>query len=216
MRMADLLFAPDAVAEANLARMRIRGRVVAVPGNTSVDALRRALPGAAPQVESGPAVLTLHRVENLHRPAALEGFVDLAVRLATTTPCRLVLHGPTEAALRKRGLLLRLGAAGVQLGPLVGHDEFVSALAAAPLVVTDGGSVQEECARLGVPTLLWRARTERPDGLDANVVLSRYDAATVEAFVADAARWRRPPVVDDGTSPAARIVEELRCELDRA
>ena len=29
-----------------------------------------------------------------------------------------------------------------------------------------GQRVQEECALLGVPTLLWRAHTERPDGLE--------------------------------------------------
>jgi UDP-N-acetylglucosamine 2-epimerase (non-hydrolysing) len=215
MRRAQVLFAPDAVAEANLAEMRVTGRVVGLPGNTSVDALRAAMAGTRAEAGPGPAILTLHRVENLHRPAVLSGFVDLVERIAASMPSRVVLHGPTERALARRGYLERLEAAGVQLGPLVGHRAFVAALAAAPLVVTDGGSVQEECARLGVPTLLWRARTERPDGLGANVVLSRYDPPTVDAFVEDASRWRRPSTIDDGTSPSATIVEELRRELDR-
>ncbi len=100
-----------------------------------------------------------------------------------------------------------------RFGNLVPHGEFVRALAAAPLVVTDGGSIQEECARIGVPTLLWRARTERPNGLDANVVLGQYDATTVDAFLADPERWRRPPAADVTTSPATAIVGGIVREL---
>jgi UDP-N-acetylglucosamine 2-epimerase (non-hydrolysing) len=82
-------------------------------------------------------------------------------------------------------------------------------LAAAPLVVTDGGSVQEECALLGVPTLLWRHRTERSDGLGENVVLTHYDRVAVEAMLADPERWRRQPRWLDGSSPAEVIVDHL-------
>jgi UDP-N-acetylglucosamine 2-epimerase (non-hydrolysing) len=76
-------------------------------------------------------------------------------------------------------------------------------------VVTDGGSVQEECALLGVPTLLWRRRTERSDGLGANVVLSNYDRVAIESMLTDPARWRRPPRWLDGPSPAESIVDPL-------
>ncbi len=215
MRLAHVLFAPDRVAVDNLRDLRVRGRVVPVPGNTSSDAVSAALTAGQPVAGSGPAVVTMHRVENLHRPAALDGFVDLVERIAAHMPTRFVVHGPTGPALAKRGLDARLRAAGVAFGPLVPHGEFVRALAAAPLVVTDGGSIQEECARLGVPTLLWRARTERPDGLDANVVLAGYDPAVVDAFLADPERWRRPPVPDAATSPAAAIVDGIAAELSR-
>ncbi|MDQ3293991.1 MAG: hypothetical protein M3527_06040, partial [Actinomycetota bacterium] len=63
---------------------------------------------------------------------------------------------------------------------------------------------------------LWRARTERPDGLDANVVLARYDPATVDAFLADPDRWRRPPAADATTSPAAAIVDGIVADLARS
>ncbi|MBA2283832.1 MAG: UDP-N-acetylglucosamine 2-epimerase [Acidimicrobiia bacterium] len=216
MRLAHVLFAPDQVAVDNLRALRVRGRVVAVPGNTSRDAVTAALVAGRPAGSTGPAVVTMHRVENLHRPAALDGFVDLVERIAAVMPTRFVVHGPTGPALAKRGLDARLAAAGVSVGPLVPHGDFVRALAAAPLVVTDGGSIQEECARLGVPTLLWRARTERPDGLDANVVLARYDPATVDAFLADPDRWRRPPAADATTSPAAAIVDGIVADLARS
>ncbi len=58
-------------------------------------------------------------------------------------------------------------------------------LAEAPFVITDGGSIQEECALLGVPTLLWLDRSERPDGIGVNVVVGRYDPQVVDRFLAD-------------------------------
>jgi UDP-N-acetylglucosamine 2-epimerase len=211
--LAHLLVAPDAVAVENLSRMRIRGRVVPVPGNTSAEALARAVAGGLPEPGSGPAIATMHRVENLHHRQGLEGFVDLVVRVSRKMPTRFVVHGPTAHALSRSGLGERLTAAGTEMQPLTPHSEFIRSLAAAPLVLTDGGSIQEECARLGVPTLLWRKHTERPDGLGANVVLSGYDPATVEAFLSDPECRRRPPNLEVRSSPAEATVAAIAAEL---
>ncbi len=209
MRVAALLVAPSDEAEANLRSMRLRrgARILASGANTSVEAVAAAAP-ASGGAATGPAVVTMHRVENLHRRKAVDGFVDLVERLAADRPVTFVVHGPTAPVLAARGLDERLRRAGVELVGLRPHREFVALLAAASLVVTDGGSIQEECALLGVPTLLWRARTERPDGLDANVVLSRYDPAVVDRFVADPDAWRRPPA-DLGANPSAAVVDAV-------
>jgi UDP-N-acetylglucosamine 2-epimerase len=216
MRLSHLLFAPSEEAVGNLAAMRgLRGRVVPVEGNTSADAVARlGIDGAAVKPCSGPAVVTMHRVENLHRRGAVDGFVALVERIAARWPVRFVVHGPTEEVLGRSGALARLDAAGVERSPLLAHAEFVELLAAAPLVVTDGGSIQEECALLGVPTLLWRARTERSDGLGANVVLSRYDLAVADAFLADPDRWRRPPLAPPAVSPAREIASVISRETN--
>jgi UDP-N-acetylglucosamine 2-epimerase (non-hydrolysing) len=125
---------------------------------------------------------------------------------------RFVVHGPTAEVLGKAGMWARLDAAGVERTELLPHHEFVALLAGAPLVVTDGGSIQEECALLGVPTLVWRARTERPDGIGRNVVLARYDAAVVDDFLADPERWRHPPAPPPAHSPSARIADVVAAE----
>jgi UDP-N-acetylglucosamine 2-epimerase (non-hydrolysing) len=96
----------------------------------------------------------------------------------------------------------------VATSDLVPYDEFVTMLAAAPLVITDGGSIQEECARLGVPTVLWRDRTERPDGVGESVLVSRYDDDLVEGFLTDPEAWRRPLRLGD-ERPAAEVVDVL-------
>jgi len=59
-----------------------------------------------------------------------------------------------------------------------------------------------------VPTLLWRDRTERPDGVGENVLVSRYDDLVVDDFLADPERWRRPRRLGD-ERPAAEAVDVL-------
>jgi UDP-N-acetylglucosamine 2-epimerase len=208
MRSSGVLFAPNDESVANLEAMGVKGRIIQVPGNTSVDALRASLHDL-PEPGSGPVVVTMHRVENLHRRSSVEGFLALVLRIATERKVCFVVHGPTEDVLRRSGRQGDLTAAGVEVVPLLPHHEFSRMLAAAPLVVTDGGSVQEECALLGVPTLLWRHRTERSDGLGENVVLTHYDRVAVEAMLADPERWRRQPRWLDGSSPAEVIVDHL-------
>ena len=237
MRVADLLFAPDDDAVANLRRMRLRGQVIRLPGNTIVEALHHelglrdtadheavvgeaakhepaAITAEAGQVAEssegmGPAVVTMHRVENLNRRERVEQLVAVVERIATERPVRFVQHGPTIDTLKKRGLLGRLQRAGVELVGLAPHGEFVAMLAAASFVITDGGSIQEECALLGVPTLLWRAATERPDGVGANVVISRYDGDIIERFVADPRAHRCAPA-DTGAAPSELVLEHLQ------
>ncbi len=212
MRQAALLFAPHPEAVANLAAMGVAGRVVAVAANTSVDAVRAA-PGAGSDGDGGgPVVVTMHRVENLYRRTVVQRLVDAVVGLADRQPVRFVVHGPTWEALARGGHESRLRQAGVDLVPLAAHHEFVAMLRAAPLVITDGGSVQEECALLGVPTLVWRRHSERADGVGANVVVSGHDPAVERAFLADPSRYRRPPALPD-CSPSEEILDVLLAEL---
>ena len=210
MRWSDLLFAPSAAAVANLSAMGVSGRVVEVGGNTSVEAVAAA--SATAEVPAGPVVASMHRVENLYSPRAVGDFVELLLRLVHTQPVRLVVHGPTREVLGRRGALGRLAEAGVEIRGLAPHGEFISWLRSAPLVITDGGSIQEECALLGVPTLVWRTRSERPDGIGANVVVARGDPAVIESFLADPGAHRRA-VAELTNRPSERILDVLLEEL---
>lgn len=212
MRWSALLFAPTPTAVANLAAMGVKGRVVAVGGNTSIEAVAASAAGSAET--GGPVVVSLHRVENLYSGKVVARFVELVVRLASEAPVRFVVHGPTREVLSRKGAIERLERAGVDLRSLAPHGEFIAWLRAAPFVITDGGSIQEECALLGVPTLLWRSRTERSDGLGANVVLSKYDPEVVETFLADPERLRRAPA-DLVVRPSEQILDVLVEALSR-
>jgi len=219
-RMSDILFAPGPGAASNLRDAAVKGRVVEQSANTVLEAVREALGtrwealeelhdrgGVEPGAPASPAVVTMHRVENLYRRSRREALIDVVTALAADGPVRWVVHGPTEQTLAGR-VRTRLVDAGVELVPLLGYREFLTNLAAAPFVITDGGSIQEECALLGVPTLVWRDRTDRPDGLGENVVLSHYDAAVVGDFLDDPQRYRRRPRPLD-LSPSEQVLAGL-------
>ena len=233
-RLADVLFAPGPEAASNLRAAGVKGRIVEQSANTVLESVRDALDGgvgfrsapsgatpagtdgsdddpggaARPGRGAAPIVVTMHRVENLHRRSRRAALVDVVESLAATNPVCWVMHGPTERALAGEARR-RLSAAGVDAMPLTSHLEFLAMLAAAPFVITDGGSIQEECALLGTPTLVWRDRTDRPDGVGENVVLARYDPLIVRDFLRDPQRHRRPCRVAE-FSPSAQILAELR------
>ena len=105
--------------------------------------------GSAPTV--GPVIVTMHRVENVHRRERVLQFVDTVIGIAAERPVRFVVHGPTQHAIERLGLVPKLEAAGVEMCSLAPHGDFVGWMAEAPFVIIDGGSIQEECAYLGVP-----------------------------------------------------------------
>jgi UDP-N-acetylglucosamine 2-epimerase (non-hydrolysing) len=147
-------------------------------------------------------------VENLNRRERVEQLVSTVERIAEDHQVTFVQHGPTIDTLRRRGLGERLDAAGVTMRPLAPHGEFVTMLRNAPFVITDGGSIQEECALLGTPTLLWRAATERHDGVGENVVVSGYEPAEIERFLAQPQAHRARPVTSR-QSPSAVALDHL-------
>lgn len=176
--VADLHFAPTASAAQALCKEGIQAARIHVTGNTVVDALhavrarlRRnpALAGPARAVIDACAgrrliLVTCHRRESF--AAASE--IAAAIRALASRPDILValpLH-PNPAIRRPLEQGLR-GIADVALLEPLAFAPFVSLLAAAHLVLTDSGGVQEEAPVLGTPALVMRDTTERPEGVAA-------------------------------------------------
>jgi UDP-N-acetylglucosamine 2-epimerase (non-hydrolysing) len=165
-RLAGLLLCPGEDAVDNLAAEGITGDGVALVGNTMIDSLYRLRDAAARR-----DVLTRLAVQperfvlvTLHRPALVDDARRLAAvvavlqELARELPVIFPLHPRTRA---------RIGTVDdlVLVDPL-DYLDFVALEAAARLVVTDSGGVQEETSALGVPCLTYRTTTERPITID--------------------------------------------------
>ncbi len=208
-RAAGLLFAPSQTAVDNLKKMKVRGRVVYTAGNTIADALRLVLGLDLPQAQDY-GLWNFHRLETLLVPGRVDKLCRLLLDARRHGPVKFILDLPTRPKLETTGWLERLERAGVELLPVLAYPEFIGLLARAGYVATDGGSIQEECALLGVPCLLLRRKTERPDGLGRNVSLLA--DMTPETFLSQLEEYRTAPVFPRN-SPSALIAKELQTTL---
>ena len=211
-RLSALHLAPDATAAGNLAG--VAGHVVDTQGNTLRDALAMALGRMHASAPAGGAggygVASIHRSENLSRRADLDLLMEEVMRAADATPVKFVLHPATREKIRSTGWLSRLqGQPGLELLERMDYPDFVRLLVGSCFLMTDGGSNQEEAAMMGLPTLLLRRATERPDGLEDNVVLSGLDRDRIRQFVAAHARRQWPLRMLQSGSPSAVIVDVL-------
>ncbi|WP_189644819.1 UDP-N-acetylglucosamine 2-epimerase [Luteimonas gilva] len=215
-RLSKLHFAPDSTAAANLAH--VRGKVIDTGGNTLRDALRLALAAVEPGMSEGGiggyGVVSIHRNENLSNAGDFDLLMGEVVRASAVMPLKFVLHPATRARLRTTGWMDRLRLnQGLELMERMNYPDFVRLLVGSSCLLTDGGSNQEEAAMLGLPTLLLRRATERPDGLGGNVVLSGLQPRIIRDFVENNAhrRWTLQAIGTD--SPSAAIVRVLRSEM---
>lgn len=175
--LADLLFAPtERSRQALLGEGLPAGRIV-VTGNTVIDALLAvaALPydwakGPLAALPAGARVVlvTAHRRESLG-PALRD--ICLAVRdLAATHPTVHFVY-PVHLNPRVARPVHELldGLANVTLAAPLDYVSLVHLMTRATLILTDSGGIQEEAPALGVPVLVLREVTERPEGVEAGV-----------------------------------------------
>ena len=173
-RLSDLLFAPTAGAAANLYRERCDGSLH-VTGNSGIDALLTQL-AHMPAYRRRAArrgrlnlLVTCHRRENWGI-----GLASLALALITLArrgdaAVDVVLHPNPQVAGAMFALLS--GEPRVRLIAPLGYRPMIDAMRRADLVLSDSGGVQEECPALGVPLLVLRRTTERPECVEAGNAL---------------------------------------------
>lgn len=167
-QLATWHFAPTLNAARNLSREGLRSESIEVTGNTVVDSLRwiqsQSVGRSAFRGPKGRRVLvTWHRRETQGRVLAQlsEALGDVArgMNLEVVLP----LH---PSPVVRESIVPRLSENQyVRLREPLGYVDFVATLSEAALVVTDSGGVQEEAVSLGVPTLVTRGETERPEAL---------------------------------------------------
>lgn len=185
MFASDVLFAPTDVASRNLDKMGYREKTINVGANTGLDAVLYAAKQARnEQRPSEPyALMTIHRVETLYSRSRLAKVVEIIQRSARDQKVVFVLHQPTRKQLERFGFLPMIsGCKNVILLPLLPYLEFMGLLTGAEYVMTDGGSIQEECYYLNKPCMVLRSRTERMEGLGENACLVEFENAQIEKF----------------------------------
>lgn len=158
---SDILLPYTERSRQNLLDEGIHSSRIYVTGNP----IKEVLDHYAPQINAEKKMkdfylVTLHRQENVDNPERLERFVEAFSRLKKRViwPC----HPRTLKQLEE----MRIGE-NVKLVKPTGLFKFVSMQKQAICVLTDSGTVQEECAIFGVPVVTLRDTTERPETLEA-------------------------------------------------
>jgi UDP-N-acetylglucosamine 2-epimerase len=221
---ADLCFAATEGARANLLREGVPPWRIHVTGNTVVDAVVQmaarpydeavgplaAIPRSAPWM-----LVTTHRRESFGPP--LERICQAIRRLADLFGDRLHVIVPVHPNPHVAGLVSRqLALPNCSLVPPLDYQDLVHVLQRAALVLTDSGGIQEEAPTFGVPVLVLRDKTERPEGIEAGA--ARTVGTDPDAIVSEASRIlndkrvvTEPAANPYGDGAAARRIVEILC-----
>ncbi|MFB4202255.1 UDP-N-acetylglucosamine 2-epimerase [wastewater metagenome] len=215
-RVARIAYCPGSWACGNVDSRRTA--IVDTQANTILDALRTALDksAASGNVDNAPyAVVSVHRFENLYSRERMEVIRDTIRRLAERLRVILVLHPTTEKRFTELGWLESLEQnPNIELRPRMTYVPFMQLVARSRLVISDGGSNQEELSYLGVPTLLMRMATERQEGLNSNVVLTKFEKETITSVVDRTCTVTvKPPRELPKQHPVSVIVDDLASRL---
>lgn len=223
-RLACMHYAPTERARAALLREGIEPERILLTGNTVVDAQqwicsrhRIVRDGRA---ADGHILVTAHRRENWgeEMEQTFHAVADLArlhpeKRVLFPVHLNPVVQQPAHAILQ--------AVANVQLTAPLDYLGMQRALVNACLLLTDSGGLQEEAPTFGVPTLVLRHETERPEAVEAGC--ARLVGPKRDAIVREASRLLDDPLAAElmrkvanpfGDGQAARrIVQAVMARL---
>lgn len=183
--MADLHFAPTKKAKQNLLKENKNPDTIFVTGNTAIDALQTTVKEhyhhpVLDKIGNDKMILvTAHRRENLGEPMrqmfkAIRRLTDEFSDVQVVYPVHLnpVVREVADDILGNNPRIHLID-------PLEVID-FHNFLARAHIIMTDSGGIQEEAPSLGVPVLVLRDTTERPEGIEAGTLkLAGTDEETI-------------------------------------
>lgn len=223
-RISDLLLTPSTDADQHLHAEGIGADRIRFVGNIMIDSLETHLEQARSstalvdlKLTPGKfALCTLHRPANVDDPDMLGTLLGTLLKLSAHMPIVLPAHPRLRKNVERLDAAVKAALAnapGLRLIDPVGYVDFLALEAAARVVLSDSGGVQEETTVLGVPCLTLRENTERPVTIThgTNRLVGRdpgrITAAFEEAIALPAPGPKRPPLWDGKT--AERVVEAL-------
>ena len=183
--MADLHFSPTAKSATNLQKENKDESRIFITGNTAIDALKTTVKEtySHPVLEKlgndRLVLMTAHRRENLGEPMrnmfrAIKRLVDKHEDVQVVYPVHMnpVVRETANDILGDHGRIHLIEPLDV--------IDFHNVAARSYLMLTDSGGVQEEAPSLGVPVLVLRDTTERPEGIEAGTLkLAGTDEETI-------------------------------------
>jgi len=180
--IADLHFAPTEWSKGNLLREGIDEKNIVITGNPVIDAMNFVVQQEEPQeittllerlgtrrLETKRLILvTAHRRENFGKP--FENICHAIKELATREDVEIVYPVHLNPNVQEPVNRILKGTPRVTLLPPLDYRPMVHLMKHAKLLITDSGGLQEEAPSLGIPVLVLRETTERPEGIEAGTL----------------------------------------------
>lgn len=178
--IADVHFAPTPLSRGNLLSERVPADQIFVAGQTGVDATVQFL--ANPTEFETPELkeidfaahrviaMTAHRRENYGEP--MQNMFTAIRDLVDRYPDTLLVY-PVHLAPAVRNLAFPIlgNHQRIRLLDPIAHFDMLLLMSRSYMVMADSGGLQEETPSMGIPQVLMRDTTERPEGVDAGVVI---------------------------------------------
>ncbi|MBR0217742.1 MAG: UDP-N-acetylglucosamine 2-epimerase (non-hydrolyzing) [Clostridia bacterium] len=173
--IAQYNFAPTPQAKENLLREGKKPETIYVTGNTVIDAMQHTVKQeyTHPELDwvgDGKLIfITAHRRENLGEPMR-HMFRAIRRVLDEHPECRAVYPIHMNPAVREAAVAELGGCDRIHIIEPIEVFDCHNFEARAYLCLTDSGGIQEECPSYGVPVLVMRDTTERPEGVRAGTL----------------------------------------------
>ena len=205
----------------NLVREGIERERIFVTGNP----IKEVLDGFADSIDESDVMkklnveafdyflITLHRAENVDLPERLKnifkGFTDVADKFKK----KILISTHPRTAEKLSNFGIKPDEKYIKLLNPLGFFDFVKLEKNALAVLTDSGTVQEECSIFGIPNVTLRDVTERPETLECGSnILSGADpeliVKAVEIAISQPATWKPPKeyLVENVAQTVSKIV----------
>lgn len=208
-------------SRANLIREGIDAQRIYVTGNPILEVINHY----RPQIEASSAMadlgvekqryflVTMHRAENVDIESRLRSLTSSLEQIHQRYgyPIICSLHPRTRNKMQAFGL--PVDNAKIRFLPPMGFFDFISLEKNAFCVLSDSGTVQEECCLFRVPNVTLRDVTERPETLECGSnILASVDPAVIlramKAVLGLSQEWTPPPeyLAEHVSTTVAKIV----------
>jgi len=180
--LADLHFAPTQWSRQNLLHENVPEEAIVVTGNPVIDALAYVSKQDEPQqirdllqqlgIDNHGSrklvLVTAHRRENFGKP--IENICRAIRELASGGNVEIVYPVHLNPNVQEPVNRLLKNIPHITLLSPLDYLPLVHLMKHATLILTDSGGIQEEAPAFGIPVLVLRETTERPEGIDAGTL----------------------------------------------
>lgn len=214
IHLADVLFAPTDWAFSKI--QHLAGEKISTKHNTLIESYLWSLKSKKgnnlnlKEKFGKYYILIMHRQEHIYfKKEWTRDILDFVIKNADKHHyCIFIMHALTSRFLESERLNSNTRAKNLIMVPRLPYKDFMSLMEGAEFIATDGCTNQEESYYIGLPMLALRNSTERIEGINENVIVSKGSKKIIKNFLKNYNKYRRKPVRIN-ISPSKIIVDYL-------